>query len=360
MLASSDLIQLLTGHRPGAMPYVPDLTLWYAWHQRQNTLPAGWQDCSLADVARALHAPIWQTFRPWRIIYDGVTQQVEETLDQRTVRFVTPAGTLSAHWTLGPDGDWWQEKHLITQAEDIPAAALLAESIRYEIDDSALADAQTEVGDDGVLALELPRRPYSDLLHDFVGWGEGILLLMGKEKSALLDIHAIMEAKLQNLVGRVALLPGAVVLSPDNLDGQYISPRAFRDHLAPSYQATAAKLHEHGKLLMVHIGGPFSRLLPQLVEAGVDGVEGIAGPPQGDASLQEARETAGPDLVLWGGLSQDYLMAERRQDEFEAVLKLAVAQAREAGPCILGIADRVPTMAVLDRIKMIPSLVSGS
>ena len=42
-------------------------------------------------------------------------------------------------------------------------------------------------------------------------------------------------------------------------------------------------------LLRVHIGGPGKRLLPLLADAGVDGVEWIAGAPQSDASIKEAR-----------------------------------------------------------------------
>ena len=46
---------------------------------------------------------------------------------------------------------------------------------------------------------------------------------------------------------------------------------------------------------------PFAGL-PLLAEAGVDGVEGIAGPPQSDITLAEARQLAGPGITLWGGI----------------------------------------------------------
>ena len=97
--------------------------------------------------------------------------------------------------------------------------------------------------------------------------------------------------------------------------------------MAASYHATAEAAHAAGKSLVVHTGGPRLRLLPLLAETGVDVVEGIAPPPQGDATLVEAR-AATPDLMLWGGIPQDYLMDARTEDEFVA----AVADAPESRP----------------------------
>jgi len=68
------------------------------------------------------------------------------------------------------------------------------------------------------------------------------------------------------------------------------------------------------------------RLLPLLATAGVDVVEGLPRPPQSDATLAEARAAAGPDLILWGGIPQDLLLAEHDQTEFEAAVKVAAAQ----------------------------------
>ncbi len=355
MTHKSQILAQLCG--TGRPLYLPDLTLWYDWHHGQHTLPAEWADLSLPEVARAMGVPIWLPVRPWRVETPGIPMTEEVTGETRLRRGQTPAGTLEARWVVGPDGDWWQEKHLISSAEDIPAARLLAEAITYRPDPEPIAGAQAEVGEDGVVVLQLPRRPYSDLLHDFVGWGEGLLFLMGKERDALLEIHALLEDKLQTLVAEVAALPGEIILSPDNWDGQYLSPRELGTHVAPSYQRTTETLHRHGKLLVVHVGGVFKRMLAPLAAAGVDAVEGISGRPQGDASLAEAREIAGPELALWGGIPQDFLMAERSQSEFEAAVAQAVQEAQAAGRCLIGVADRVPTTADPGRLRTLPDLI---
>jgi hypothetical protein len=148
-----------------------------------------------------------------------------------------------------------------------------------------------------------------------------------------------------------------VVLAPDNLDGQFIPPPAFNTHLADSYRATAEALDQGGKHLVVHVGGPIRHLLAPLVEAGVAGVEGIAGPPQGDVTLAEAREIAGPALTLWGGIPQDLLHDTHLRQEFEAGVRGAAQEASGDGRTMLGVADRVPIDAELSRLEAIPALV---
>ncbi len=354
----NEILTRFSGEGDGPPPYLPDLSLWYAWHRRQKTLPEEWQDYSLPQVARAMNVPVWLPVRPWRIEYDAEIQvSVDRSDDARAVHYQTQAGSLVARWTRGPDSDWWQTKHLVQDTADLPAAKGLAESLNYLIEPAALAGLRETVGDDGVLALELPRRPYSDLLHDYVGWGQGLLLLMGAEKVALMEIHDILETKLQELVTEIVKLPGDLLLSPDNLDGQYISPRIFWDRWANSYATTADLARPHELPLVVHAGGPCRRLLPLLASAGVAAVEGVAGPPQADVTLAQARAEAGPTLTLWGGIPQDLLIPPRSVEQFEAGVVQAAREAATDPRAILGVADRVPTTADLGRLTSIPALI---
>jgi hypothetical protein len=206
-----------------------------------------------------------------------------------------------------------------------------------------------------VVALEIPRRPYSDLLHQFLGWSEGLMLL---RESLVTDIIAVLESKLQDLISRIAGLPGRIVLSPDNLDGQFVSPRAFRTYMAGSYQATSESLHRHEKRLVVHVGGPISRLLALLAGAGVDGLQGIAGPPQSDAPMTEARNLVRPETVLWGGIAQDYLLPTYEQDQFESIVQQAAGEIEGEPHMILGVSDKVPVKAVVERLGYIREMMT--
>jgi len=334
--------------------YLPDLTLWHQWHSSRGSLPSPWEGLDLPSVCRRLGVPCWRTVKPWRMETPGITVRAETEATERTVRWETPAGTLSSRWTLGPDGDWWQAEYPVKAARDFEAARLVAQAREYVAGPDPAQPPAPGSGDSlpggDIPALELPQRPWSELFHVFLGWAEGLMLFL-EEPAAVRQITDVLELKMQTLVAALARMPGAIVLSPDNLDGQFVTPDAFSESLFPSYARDTETLHAAGKLLVVHVGGPVRRLLPLLSSAGVDCVEGVAGAPQGDTSLAEARELCGPGIALWGGIAQDYLMPNRTEREFEAAAAQAFDQARTDGQSIVGVADRVPVEADPERLR---------
>jgi hypothetical protein len=342
---------------PDAPPlFLPDLTLWYRRHRELDSFPAGWEGESLPGICRKQGLPVWLPVRPWRLEYRGLKVETAQSDDVRETRWHTSRGTLLARWTLGPDGDWWQTDFPAGAADRLPGAREIVESIAHLPDPATVEQARGEVGEDGVVALELPMRPLSELLHAFLGWSDGLLLLW-EEPAAIVELVAILEAKLQSLFEELAVLPGDLYLSPDNLDGQFVSPDMFAQHMAPSYRAAAERAG--AKALVVHAGGPLRSLLPHLAKCGVGAVEGISGPPQSDATLAEARQAAGPGLALWGGIPQDAVLATTGQEAFEAALEEALAQARKPAT-ILGIADRVPPGALPERLEAIRDTAPGA
>lgn len=354
MSHQKEILARFSGGAAAGMLYLPDLTLWYDWHHGQETLPSEWQEATLPEIARSMGVPVWLPVQPWRIKTEGVEISITETQSERLIRCEAPSGELLARWILGPDGDWWQTEYPVKGKSDLQAALEAVEARCYVLDPAASEKAELMVGEDGILALEIPRRPYSDLLHEFLGWSEGLMLLGEPEVQ---DALICLEEKLQILVREVAGLPGDIVFSPDNLDGQFISPRMFKKHLAGSYQQSAKILHEQDKSIVVHVGGPIRHLVRALAETGIDGIEGIAGPPQSNVTLAEARALAGPDVTLWGGISQDLLVATYEQDRLSATVEQAVQEARGDGRIILGVADRVPVNADVGRLKALPGLV---
>jgi len=339
------LLARFSGTGPDHPLFAPDLTVWYERHQPQEALP---------EVARALGAPIWLPAQLWEIETPGVEVIRAREGDERIVRYDTSAGTLVARWKRGPDGDWWQVEYPVKSEEHLEAAVEVVESRQYVLASAPLSDLQTQVGDNGIVVLELPKRPYSELLHDFLGWSDGLLLL---GEPAVQKMLTLLESKLQHLVDLIADLPGEIVLSPDNLDAQFISPGAFERHLAGSYRRTSEVLHDHDKRLVVHVGGPIKRLLDPLAATGVDAIQGICGPPQSDASLSEARRIIGPEVTLWGGIPQDALFDTTSQAQFEAAVAQAVAESIGDKRITLGVADRVPADADMERLRAIPERV---
>jgi hypothetical protein len=338
--------------------WLPNLGLWHRFHSSRGTLPTGLEDASQVDVCRAIGAPVFVAVPAYRLELDGADVAVEESGGERVVTARTDRGALVARWTLMPDGEWWQTEYPVKSADDLPAARALVDARRYVLDLSRWSRTQEAVAEDGVVALELPRRPFSEVLHTLLGWSDGLMLLIGDEREAIVEMLGSLEAKLQACVESIAEGPGELAYSPDNLDGSFISPRAFSEHLAQSYSLATRALSDGGKRLLVHVGGPASRLLGPLAAAGVAGVEGVSGPPQGDSPLGEARRLGGPELCLWGGIPQDYIIGESAAGDLERAVAAAVEQSRSDGRVLIGVADQVPTGATLDGLRRIGDLVA--
>lgn len=362
MTSKDDILHRFRAGKAGAPLFLPDLTLWYDWHVERGTLPAEWQGRSLPQIARSLGVPAWLTVRPFRIDTGQVEVVKVETPDARVIRYHTSAGALTERWTLGPDGDWWETEYPVKTQADLRLLLKIVEARRYAVD-QVEAEAEVErlakeVGDDGVVALELPRRPFSQVFLEWLGWSDGLMLFFDAQ-DLVDEIVGVLEEQVQGLIEQVARLPGQLVVSPDNLDAQFVSPAFFKRYLAASYRRTADALHAHDKFLLAGTGGPIRKLLAPLAAAGVDGLEGVSGPPQSDATLAEARQLAGSAFALWGGIPQDALLSDFDRAEFEAVIAQAVRDASADPRAILGIADRVPVDADLDRLKAIPVLVAS-
>ena len=56
-------------------------------------------------------------------------------------------------------------------------------------------------------------------------------------------------------------------------------------------------------------------------------------------------------MVLWGGISQDYVIPDSSDVDFEDAVERAAKVASEDPRCIVGVADHVPNGAPVDRLR---------
>jgi hypothetical protein len=346
------------GQAPSRPLFLPDLSLWFEWHSKRGTLPEACRESSLADLASALNCPAWMVRTPWQLEYEGIDITREKSKTQRVIKYHTQSGVLSEVWDLGPDGDWWQKEYPIKDEEDLDAAEEIVKAMQYRLKPSQPPEADLNRGIIDV--IQVPKTPYSDMLHTMLGWSEGLMLMMAEE-DRLVELLGVMEEKRNKLIQNLAAdFFRSIFLAPDNLDGQFISPAVFKNRLESSYQKTCETLHRRDNCLLVHIGGISKHLLPLLAGSGIDGLAGISGPPQSDATLPEARKATGADIALWGGIPQDYVMPMVDLSLLIESIEEAKAFAEIDNRTIIGIADHVPVEAEFSRLKEISNRINGS
>jgi hypothetical protein len=350
------LLAQFKGQAPSRPLFMPDLSLWFEWHSERGTLPEGYKESSLAGIAAALNCPAWMIHTPWQLEHNGIDVTRETSETQRVIRYHTKSKVLSEVWSLGPDGDWWQTKYPVKDEDDLDAAEEIVRAMQYRVKSPKPLEAGSNSGIIDV--IQLPKTPYSDMLHTMLGWSDGLMLMMAEE-DRITEMLAMMEEKrnelIQNLAGDFSR---SIFLAPDNLDGQFISPASFENHLQPDYQKTCETLHRRDNYLWVHIGGISKHLLPLLAASGIDGLAGISGSPQSDAALPEARKVTGPDITLWGGIPQDYVMPMVDLSLLIKSIEEAKAFAEIDNRAILGVADHVPVEAEFSRLEEISNRIN--
>ena len=162
MTTPENILTRLNPDRSGdVVPYLPDLTLWHKWHQGRGTLPEAWRGYSLAQVAEALGVSAWIVEHPWRVEHVGITVASEKVQGERIIRYETSAGTLTARWSLGPDGDWWQTEYPIKTVEDLAAAREVVAARKYVVESGESADRKWANRGTGESAIPQSRNPQS-------------------------------------------------------------------------------------------------------------------------------------------------------------------------------------------------------
>jgi hypothetical protein len=351
------LLAQFHGQAPSRPLFMPDLCLWFEWHSKRGTLPEAFRESSLVDITSALNCPAWIVHTPWQLEHDGIDVTTQESETQSVIKYHTKSRTLSEIWSLGPDGDWWQTEYPVKDEDDLDAAGEIVKAMQYRLKSSRLPEADSNRG--MIDVIQLPKTPYSDMLHTMLGWSDGLMLMMAEE-DRLTEWLDVMEEKRDELIRNLAAgFSHSIFLAPDNLDGQFISPAAFEKHLELSYQKTCEALHRRDNYLWVHIGGISKHLLPLLAGSGIDGLSGISGPPQSDAAFSAARESTGPNVTLWGGIPQDYVMPMVDPSLLIESVEAAKAFAEIDNRTIIGIADHVPVDAEFSRLKEISNRING-
>jgi len=93
----------------------------------------------------------------------------------------------------------------------------------------------------------------------------------------------------------------------------------------PEYEKEAKVLHEHGKLMAVHMDGRVGVLKDLIAKTPIDIIEGLTSPPMGDLPISEAL-SLWKDKVVWTGIPGSVLLLGP-----EAVKKHALNLLRDVG-----------------------------
>lgn len=405
------VVDTLTGKKPDRPAFVDRLDLWYSCHARAGTLPADLQrpggvapESSVISLF-TVPVPPEANALPLTRVHErvGMGQQLQMICHARrlrgvelvmcldgdefcretdpvveffprlfdkmrrdqpgetTVEFITPNGTLSTRTVFSPENVAqgtvpMMNIHPVKRPDDFPAFEYIFEHAEFVPEYDRVTETQARIGDFGFVVPMINRLPFQQLALDHVG--EVAFFYMLYDHPALVEkMMSLLDQVMLEDLRQLAAFNGPYVQFDDNLDGMITNPRLFKTHCLPYYQRYTGLLHAQGKKVGSHTDGDLKRLLPMLVESGLDVAESFSPSPLTSCTFDEAWNAwyeHGP--MIWGGIPSPLLEPQTSETDFLAFVEQVLECARQR-PMILGISDLVMPNNLIERVGMIAARV---
>jgi hypothetical protein len=218
---------------------------------------------------------------------------------------LTVAGrTLTALTRRDPDvATTWTVEHLLKDVDDARAYLQLPDAVfRYDCDVAPLIVRERDLGDAGIVMVETedPICAVASLFsmgdYTVMAMTEGGLFHQLLEKHAR-SIHARCEQVARDFPGHLWRIVGSEYASEP-----YLPPRLYEEYVVRYTAPMVAAIQKHGGFARIHSHGRLKNILPHIAAMGVDGLDPVEPPPQGDVELIDVRREYGRDMVLFGNI----------------------------------------------------------
>jgi uroporphyrinogen decarboxylase len=187
------------------------------------------------------------------------------------------------------------DRYVLPDPRDAARFAGLREAARRVIEEEKRALVVGNLSA-GIFEMYLWTRGFTDGYADFVGRPALMQKIMGR----ILEMQLAYWEKMFDLLGDMI----DVVQLADDFAGQYdmlISPGSYRSYIKPLHKELFDFVRSRGRAkIFLHSCGSIRRVIPDLIEIGLDIINPVQVSAVGMDSAELKREY-GKDLVFWGG-----------------------------------------------------------
>ncbi len=352
------LLAVLSGRRPDVMPWFADLTYWCYARQLAGTLPLEYEsEEGFVKLHRDHHVGYY-------LGYAGVWSTRHENVEVLS----ETEGHVTRTWWKTPVGEIWSETRFLPQTassaptrwpvstvEDLRVVRYIADSTQVTPNYEQYELLNRLAGDQGHPTVLPPRSPVSQMLAQWTGATNLAYLTVDAPEELERTLEALGRAA-DGVYEAIVGCDTPFVELGDNLSGE-VATRLVEQYQFDYYVRRVEQLHAAGKKVGVHLDGTVRPILPLLVKTGIDFVEAITPKPVGDVAVEELRDLAGPDLILFGGLPGAMFAPPFGRAQIRRQVELIVEHHWEDGKFILGSADQVPPNGDIGLVKFVGELV---
>ena len=351
------------GKTPDRVPLMLDLSHWYKKNYNIFFDLTGFKTVEHDLVA--LHKKVGaisylEMGSFYEVYYNDDSIDVRQWTDEQGVfhtEIVTPLGRLTEERVFEPISYSYNiRKRLLENVADFPIVIYLMDRCQCRERFSLCREWQQALGE---LAFPYCNLPYS-------GLGYLISRNLGVEKTCLaIYDHPQEVAELVGCINACNLRmldtllsgPFEVIIQSDNFDSQVQTTKFFNTYSREYYTELANRVHAAGKYFAVHVDGEMRGCLSNMAECGVDCIDAATPAPMFALTPQQAREQAGPDMILSGGIPATVFGNMGTDQEFVNAVKCWLDTRDQSPRLILAAGDQVPSDAPVHRIEMLAELV---
>jgi len=243
---------------------------------------------------------------------------LEGDAEVRLTTLETPKGPLTTRFVKPAGQPGYYVKSLIESDDDLQRYLSLPNE-PAQVDLSHAKEVYERLGNGGVVHLGYADPMYAVAqLFDF----EDFCIRTVQQRSLIVDmiereyerIRVELARMLEQVQGYDFMFCTA---GPEVATPPMLSPDTFAALVVPYEKALVQMIHKAGQTSAIHCHGRVRRVLDQFMEIGIDALEPMEPPPQGDISLDEALEYVDGRICLMGYI-QDQDLYRARPGEMRA------------------------------------------
>jgi len=352
------LLAVFRGERPDHLPWFGDLGYWRHAHGLMGDLPEEYQgDEGYVRLHRDYHCGMYLGFTTVYGARSDADIKVEQQRDGDRIvtTYTAPFGSMTGvqvDMPFAATTAWIQ--YPVSKPEHLRIIRYMVEAQEVFPDYEAWLRGDEVTGDQGIHIAAIPRGGISSLLAEWCGV-TGVSYLLADAKDEVEKTVEVMLQRNAKIIEVICGSPAPLVEFCDNLTGEVVT-RLFRDYQFDFYQEQIRKLHEHGKKTLSHVDGTLQGIVPLMAATGLDAAESVTPLPCGDVAVEDLRELAGPDLILFGGMPGAMFAPPFTADDIRRQVESIVAHHWEYGKFVLGAADQVPPNADMGLVRLVGEL----
>jgi hypothetical protein len=182
----------------------------------------------------------------------------------------------------------WVKKYFIEKPRDYEIVKYLVENSVLRENYGKFLESRDNLGDDGVLLAVIDRSPFQKMLIEICGT-ERLMFDLIDIPEIVEDLMQTIQRKQEEAFQIIANSPAEVIWMVDNLTGDITEPRLFKKYCIPFYNNFSKYLHEHNKVIAVHLDGKLMSIKKLLNNTDIDVIESFTLPDMGgDITIEEA------------------------------------------------------------------------